>query len=136
MIKGLTIILLLITEHVNILSSIVSLPFSKKMMVWLLKYNWSYPVQIEEIKILLILSSVNSSKITMLISLSRLGFSKHEIYILTKLLFKAINEKLVEEYPSSIFYKLSSSEVIINVASTSIVVPTKTLSEFKILSLS
>ena len=81
MIKGLTIILLLITEHVNILSSIVSLPFSKKMMVWLLKYNWSYPVQIEEIKILLILSSVNSSKITMLISLSRLGFSKHEIYI-------------------------------------------------------
>jgi len=72
----------------------------------------------------------------MLISLSRLGFSKHEIYILTKLLFKAINEKLVEEYPSSIFYKLSSSEVIINVASTSIVVPTKILSEFKILSLS
>lgn len=136
MIKGLTIILLLITEHVNILSSIVSLPFSKKMMVWLLKYNWSYPVQIEEIKILLILSSVNSSKITMLISLSRLGFSKHEIYILTKLLFKAINEKLVEDYPSSIFNKLSSSEVIINVASTSIVVPTKILSEFKILSLS
>ena len=51
-------------------------------------------------------------------------------YILTKLLFKAIKEKLVEEYHSSIFNKLSSSEVIINVASTTIVVPTKILSEF------